>query len=136
MTSTILLIAGLMAIVIILVAIMKKLKNDAEGTDNEIKICKTTGELCCGGGDNCHKHTGKTKTNTIQYFEDEELDRFKGRSASEYSPREVDEWRNIVETLRPHEIRSWVTSIHRRELHIPSEIGPAIKDLMASAPQA
>lgn len=135
MNTTIWIIGGLLVVVAVLVTVMRRIKKNTDGTENEIKICETTGELCCGGGENCHRFKDQAKVNPIQYFEDEELDRFRGKPADGYTADEVEEWREVMTTLRPAEVRSWVTSIHRRELHIPSELAPAIQRLMSENPQ-
>lgn len=135
MNTTILIIAALLVVAGILIVLMNRLRRNADGTDNEVKICETTGEVCCGGGADCHKYSSSKKTNPIPYFEDEELDRFRGKSPSDYSGSEVEEWRRVVETLKPHEVTGWVTSIHRRELHIPDELRAMIKSRMATSPE-
>lgn len=137
MDTTILMVMGLLAVVGVLIVVMNKVKRQSSGTDNEIKICKTTGEVCCGGGTNCHKYTNTgSSANSLQYFEDEELDRFKGKSPSDYSPQEIAEWREVICTLQPQEVRGWVTSIHRRGLLIPAEIEELAQKIMTSTPQA
>lgn len=62
----------------------------------------------------------------ILYYEDEELDRFRGRAATEYSDREAGEFREVLETLSNADLSGWVTSIHRRGLHFPVQVAEEV----------
>lgn len=55
------------------------------------------------------------------YFDDEELDRFIGRKADEYTPEEIEEFRDVLLTLLPEDVAGWSRSIQVRH-HAPSEI--------------
>ena len=56
----------------------------------------------------------------IIYFEDEELDRFRGISANAYTDVQIDEFRDVLYTLKDDEIRMWLLSIERRQLQLPA----------------
>ena len=43
----------------------------------------------------------------IEYYNDEELDRFRGKDASAYSETEIDEFRDILYTMRDDEVAGW-----------------------------
>lgn len=58
----------------------------------------------------------------IDYYDDEELDRFSGRTASQYSPDEVDQWREVLMTLQPREVLPWGQSIRARGLVMPTAL--------------
>ncbi len=118
MLPTLLTLSILLLLVIAMVVAMRRYRQRTDGTADELERC-TAGGSCCGGV-NCHrKHT---KVDTPTYFEDEELDRYRGKKATDYSPDEVAEWADVLTTLRPNEVAEWVTSIHRRQLHIPDAL--------------
>lgn len=61
-------------------------------------------------------------TKEIEYFDDEELDRFNGRDSSDYSNEEADEFREILYTMRPEEVKSWNRSLILRGINIPNQV--------------
>ncbi len=125
--STSLILVFLAALVTVMVLVMRRYRQKTEGTPEEVERC-VAGGSCCGGV-NCHRKHGKDKLRgQITYFEDEELDRYKGKKATDYTPDEIAEWEEVVTTLRASEVTEWVTSIHRRQLHIPSVLQPIVTE--------
>jgi len=58
----------------------------------------------------------------VEYFDDEELDRYKGRASGEYSDEEAEEFREVMETMRPEEVKAWNRSLILREINMPDQI--------------
>lgn len=58
----------------------------------------------------------------IEYYDDEELDRFKGRQANEYSDEEIDEFREIMFTMKEEEVAGWSRSLQLRGIELPDEL--------------
>lgn len=89
----------------------KPVVNDHHSHDSE------DGE-CCGKHSNCSKgyDTGNL------YFDDEELDRFKGRAQEDYSEADIEEFRHILYTMKTDEIDTWVHCLQTRGIEIPQEI--------------
>ena len=78
-------------------------------------------EECCGEHEVCEKGIIKRALRTdIEYFDDEELDRFRGVSPDEYGDDEVDEFREVLYTMRPSEIEDWLKSLELREVSLPN----------------
>ena len=61
-------------------------------------------------------------TKPIEYFDDEELDEYKGRLSSEYSDDEADEFADVLETLRPEDVKPWNRSLILRGINMPDQI--------------
>lgn len=80
------------------------------------------GGICCGTHVVCEKTNLSPITGEIVYYDDEELDRFRGRDASSYDPDEIEEFRDVLLTLRPEDVAGWSRSIQVREIVLPSEI--------------
>ncbi len=57
-----------------------------------------------------------------EYFDDEELDRFKGRQSSCYTDDEAEEFREIMETMHPEEVKAWNRSLILRGVSMPDQI--------------
>ncbi len=53
------------------------------------------------------------------YFDDDELDRFRGRDAAAYSAAEVAEFAEVMRTMRREEVSEWVEGLRRRGVELP-----------------
>ncbi len=58
----------------------------------------------------------------VTYFDDEELDDFGGRGAEDYTDEEVEQWRDVLMTLRASDLLPWRQSVKRRGLVMPGAI--------------
>ena len=68
----------------------------------------------------CEKETLSPFTTEAEYFDDEELDRYRGVMPDDYSPEATEEFRQILMTMRPEEVPAWVRSLAVREVEIPA----------------
>ena len=73
---------------------------------------------CCGKHSNCSK--GYDTKNL--YFDDEELDRFKGIKPEDYTEADIDEFRQVLYTMREEEVENWAHCIETRGIELPNEI--------------
>lgn len=80
---------------------------------------------CCGEHEVCEKGKIKRALRTdIEYFDDEELDVYRGTASDEYSDDAVEEFREVLYTMDPKEIDDWLKSLELREVALPD----ALKD--------
>ena len=56
------------------------------------------------------------------YFNDEELDAYKGIAAEDYSEAQEAEIREVFETLRIEEISDWVCAMQARNIALPLSV--------------
>ncbi len=78
---------------------------------------------CCGANEVCPSEMMLKHINDpVQYYEDEELDRFKGRGAAGYTDDELEQWRDVLYTLKHDELLSWERSIKKRGIAMPDII--------------
>lgn len=78
---------------------------------------------CCGQHQVCEKESLLAAVSKkIEYYDDEELDRFKGRQANEYSDEEIDEFREIMFTMKEEEVAGWSRSLQLRGIELPDEL--------------
>ena len=76
---------------------------------------------CCGQHEVCEKESMLAAlSKQIEYYNDEELDRFRGRSADAYSFDETEEFREILYTMRSDEVAGWVRSLQLRGVEVPN----------------
>ena len=91
---------------------------------------------CCGLHIVCEKDSLSPFTREADYYDDEELDRFRGRDADSYSPEETEEFRDIMLTMRVDEIAGWVRSLSVRGVTLPSEIREEVLLIVGEAREA
>lgn len=78
---------------------------------------------CCGKHLVCEKQKlAEARLRSARYFDDEELDRFKGRGSDGYDDKEVEEFRYILYTMRQEEIREWMECLQAREVELPDQL--------------
>lgn len=77
-------------------------------------------EVCCGLHEICSKLA--QRAGEIIYFDDDELDRFAGRADAVFTTDELEEFRDVMLTLRPEEITLWQESLVARNIPVPQEI--------------
>ncbi len=78
---------------------------------------------CNGDNEKCEQTCMmEAAVRDIEYFDDEELDAFKGRPSDSYSDEEIEQFREVVYTMRPDEVASWCRSITLRGIQLPDEL--------------
>lgn len=78
---------------------------------------------CCGQHQICEKESLLAAVSKqIEYYDDEELDRFKGHSSDEYTEEEIEEFRNILYTMQEVEVAGWCRSLQLRNIALPDEL--------------
>lgn len=80
------------------------------------------GGICCGMHTVCEKTNLSPLTGEIVYYDDEELDRYRGRESDSYTPEEIEEFRDVLLTLLPEDVAGWSRSIQVREINLPTEV--------------
>ncbi len=85
-------------------------------------------EECCGMHITCERDSLMSSlSDTIEYYDDEELDRFRGRRPDQYDTDEIEEFRSVLLTLLPDDIAGWGRSIQLRGIELP---GPVREELL------
>ena len=74
---------------------------------------------CCGLHEVCEKESLRALED-VEYYEDEELDRFRGRTT--YSDEEIEEFREVLYTMRTDEVAGWLHSLELRRVNLPDEM--------------
>lgn len=78
---------------------------------------------CCGQHQICEKESLLAAVSKqIEYYDDEELDRFKGHPSDEYTEEEIEEFRNILYTMQEVEVAGWCRSLQLRNIVLPDEL--------------
>lgn len=88
-------------------------------------IVVATGDCTTCNGDNakCEQECMmEAATKPVEYFDDEELDDFKGRPADEYTDEEVEQFYYVMRTLHPEEAKAWGRSLTLRGINMPNQL--------------
>jgi hypothetical protein len=86
---------------------------------------------CCGAHEICEYDLAKVNVSNIEYYEDEELDKYKNIDSDKYSDEQIDQFREVLFTLNTNEIRYWLLSIERREINLPEQLKDEARMLMS-----
>ena len=88
-------------------------------------VMPTSGDCssCDGTDDKCEQVCMmEAATREIEYYDDEELDRFRGRQSNQYTDEEAEEFANILYTMQPQEAKGWNRSLILREINVPNQL--------------
>lgn len=103
-----------------------KLKN-LFASDNNSKEEFLFGEedaVCCGKHEVCEKEEilKAALRKKIEYYDDEELDQYAGRSSDSYSPEEIEIFSEILHTMWESDVSGWIRSLQVRGIELPDEL--------------
>lgn len=78
---------------------------------------------CNGNSSTCEQICMmEAATKAIEYFDDEELDKFQGKAAENYSDSDVEEFSQVLYTLPPNEVKDWGRSLTLRGINLPNQL--------------
>ena len=77
---------------------------------------------CCGAHEVCEAESLLALSDKVIYYDDEELDQYRGTQPDDYTDDQIDEFREILLTLQTHEVAGWLRSLSLRKIEPPSEI--------------
>ena len=78
---------------------------------------------CCGQHQICEKESLLAAVSKqIEYYDDEELDRFGGRPSDQYEEEEIEEFRDILYSMKDDEVAGWSRSLQLRGVELPDEL--------------
>ena len=78
---------------------------------------------CCGQHETCEKDSLLAAiSKEIEYYNDEELDEYRGTPSDQYTAEQIEEFRNVLFTMREDEVAGWVRSLQLRAVELPDEL--------------
>ena len=119
------------ALIVVGAVVARLLRKDDPVENPEAKVASTPitpheeeePEECCGQHETCEKDSLLAAVSKdVEYYEDEELDRFRMRRSDEYTAEEVEEFQEILYTMRNDEVAGWVRSLQLRHIELPDPI--------------
>lgn len=98
-------------------------KKIARGELTEVPDVVEADAECCGQHETCEKDSLLAAVSKgIEYYNDEELDRFRGRYSDEYTDEEVEEFREVMLTCKDDEVAGWCRSLQLRGIELPDDL--------------
>lgn len=114
MVQLILILVSLIAIVFIVSKLTKRKKKEEDEGGEVIPDAD-----CCGAHEVCEQDSLLSSSAEIVYYDDEHLDRFAKKPFNEYSDAEIEEFREVLYTLKEKEVASWLKSLLVRAIELP-----------------
>ena len=100
--------------------LQKKIENGELESFPEVKEADVE---CCGQHEICEKESLLAAVSKkVEYYDDEELDRFRGHSSDGYSEEEIEEFREVMYTCKEDEVAGWSRSLQLRGIELPDEL--------------
>lgn len=94
-----------------------------KGEEEAPLIVNDSCSTCSGENDKCEQECMmEVATKEIEYYDDEELDRFRGRLSDSYTDDEAEEFAEVMLTMRPEEVKGWNRSLILRGINMPNQI--------------
>ena len=90
--------------------------------NSEASDSRNEDDGCCGEHLVCERETLLQTNAEIIYYDDEELDRFRGHSSDGYSEEEIEEFREVMYTCKEDEVAGWSRSLQLRGIELPDEL--------------
>lgn len=126
----------LLALVIVGITLRLLHRPDTPQSDTTPPPAAEPEEECCGMHITCERDSLLSAVSSkIEYFDDEELDRFAGTGADSYSPEAVEEFREVLLTLLPDDIAPWARSLQLRGIELPSAVRDELLLIVAETRQ-
>ncbi len=87
------------------------------------EVTKEVPEECCGQHATCERDSLLAAVSKdIIYYDDEELDAFKGIASDEYTPEQTEQFAQIFYELKEVEVAGWCRSLQLRGLELPEDL--------------
>lgn len=116
-----LIILGMVAMVAGIIRNRRLQQKLEKGEIDELPSVKQVQDMeCCGQHEVCEKESLLAAlSKEIEYYNDEELDRFQGKESDVYTDEEEEEFRDVLYTMREDEVAGWVRSLQLRGVELP-----------------
>ncbi|WP_321478517.1 phospholipase [uncultured Bacteroides sp.] len=78
---------------------------------------------CCGQHEVCERESLLAAVSKkIEYYDDEELDKYVNKGSDEYNSQEIEQFRDIFYTMQETDVAGWVRSLQLRNINLPDEL--------------
>lgn len=85
----------------------------------EVEIKVEIDEECCGAHEVCDKDSLYISDSVIEYFEDEDLDKFSGIKQEDITEEQIEQLSDVFYTLKEGDVAAWLRSLQLRRIELP-----------------
>ncbi|MEY8706150.1 phospholipase [Bacteroides faecichinchillae] len=95
----------------------------AKGELDRMPEVKEVDVECCGQHEICEKESLLAAVSKkIEYYDDEELDQFIGRTGDTYTDEETNQFRDVLYTMQDVDVAGWIRSLQLRGVELPDDL--------------
>lgn len=95
----------------------------ARGGKEQPVDAEPTCATCTGSDERCEQECMmEAAIKDIEYYDDEQLDRFAGRPSDEYDDDEIEEFAEVLYSLQQTDAAGWNRSLILRNINIPNQL--------------
>lgn len=106
----------------------------AKGGEEQPANAEPTCATCTGESTKCEQECMlEAAVKDIEYYDDEQLDRFQGRDSDSYDDDEVEEFADVMYTLKEDEVAGWNRSLILRNINFPNQLKDELIALLSKA---
>ena len=117
----------------IVAAVATRLQGNGKEEAGRVNAPASQCGTCDGNNSKCEQECMmEAAVRPVEYFDDEELDKYKGRPSDAYTDEEADEFAEVMYTMRPEEVRDWNRSLILRGVSVPDQIKDELIAMMDS----
>jgi len=109
---------GILLIVIVAYFVSKQNRDNSDERSSGSEVASD----CCGAHDVCEAESLLSSSDEILYYEDEELDRFRGTAQNSFTDDSIEEFREVLYSLKEEEVSAWLKSLQLRSVTLPEII--------------
>lgn len=101
-------------------------------TRQKTAACDTACGTCAVADDCFAQRMLKTDMEEVAYYDDEELDAYRGRPSDQYTEAEAEQFSYVAETMKCDELADWLHSLSMRGVALPDQVKDEVVALMPS----
>lgn len=108
----------------LLAALLGMLSRKTENNEPEVVQADAASCATCNGEDErCEQECMlEAAVKPIEYYDDEELDQYRGRPSDGYTDSEAEEFADVLYTMKPEEVKGWNRSLILRQINLPNQL--------------
>ncbi len=111
-----------LAVLIVLAVVLRKIFGN-KGVNTALSDGSSDCTSCTSEPGRClHDCVIENSVGDIEYFDDEELDEYKGRTSDSYTDEEAGQFAEVMYTMKPEEVKDWLKSLNLRGVNLPDQL--------------
>ena len=118
-----LVLLGVIALIAGIIRNKRLQKKIEKGELDRMPEVKEVDVECCGQHEVCERDSLLAAVSKkIEYYDDEELDKYIGTAPDRYTPEQEEEFRDVFYTMQSEDVAGWVRSLQLRGIALPDNI--------------